>query len=791
MPVSAAPLNTTGQPILLPVPLILESKNAGNIDIRLDSEDRVGIRSEALIDTLRALMQESHLNVLIDAVERNPFFSAEYLEEFGYRVNFDSSLLQLEIRLPGQFRLKQSLSIGAAQNRYISSGDRPAQVSGHVNLYTSMRSRSVAGQSTADHSLSGDLATTMPRLGFATFESEFFLDDKDKLIRRGSRLKRDLAFKTMQLTAGDLYANGIGYLPSVPLLGLTLASDSVAKRGRRAFGNTINGPSFFLEQDSEVRLYVNDILKLRRQLPAGLYTLDEFAINPGFNRIQVEIEDPQGKVTSFASSAYTDAQLLPYGKSEMSLSAGYRSTFGNSGLEYTTSPVLTGFLRYGLAQSHTITGFAEVSEAIQLVGAQSIFAYRPGRFSISTALSHCDACSSTEQAGRALADFFLPRTSSGFGQRLALGLEYISPEFGLVTDTKPNSDRYRLNVNYARTLSHDWDLELDGGHKLQHDGESVANLGAALEFRAAQLTSRISSEADWSTNSKLDLTVSLQVNYRFDRLRSASATIHGDQYNASYRQQSRRSGVGAWNTELNVDSQQMEQQNFGVSANYTANRADLGVNHFTSNVGSDESISQSTSVVFGTAIAYSDGQLAVGRPIRDSFVIASAHESLKDNTIFLGRDKYGNYQAKTDWLGPALYSDAQRDTTNTINIDVDDLPLGYDLGSGLISVSPTYKSGYHRVIGSDATVTAVGTVLDDDGEAVSLATGEFSKVGDSSPAIKTVFTNSRGRFSVQGLSPGEWQLRLHGKYDHLRFVLTVPEGTVGLLRADALRPVEE
>ena len=63
--------------------------------------------------------------------------------------------------------------------------------------------------------------------------------------------------------------------------------------------------------------------------------------------------------------------------------------------------------------------------------------------------------------------------------------------------------------------------------------------------------------------------------------------------------------------------------------------------------------------------------------------------------------------------------------------------------------------------------------------------------GDSSPAIKTVFTNSRGRFSVQGLSPGEWQLRLHGKYDHLRFVLTVPEGTVGLLRADALRPVEE
>ena len=46
-------------------------------------------------------------------------------------------------------------------------------------------------------------------------------------------------------------------------------------------------------------------------------------------------------------------------------------------------------------------------------------------------------------------------------------------------------------------------------------------------------------------------------------------------------------------------------------------------------------------------------------------------------------------------------------------------PAGYDIGSGIDTVEPPYRSGYNITVGSDANVTAYG-VLSIDGTPASL-----------------------------------------------------------------------
>jgi outer membrane usher protein len=118
---------------------------------------------------------------------------------------------------------------------------------------------------------------------------------------------------------------------------------------------------------------------------------------------------------------------------------------------------------------------------------------------------------------------------------------------------------------------------------------------------------------------------------------------------------------------------------------------------------------------------------------------------------------------------------------------VDDLPVGYDLGAGAFDLFPAYKSGYRLTVGSDYTVTALGTLVDEHGEPIALLTGKAREEGREDGPTVTVFTNRAGRFGAQGLRPGRWILEMATE-PPTRFVINVPKDAVGLVKLDALRP---
>ncbi|MFN4041542.1 MAG: hypothetical protein ACK4I0_07770, partial [Brevundimonas sp.] len=113
--------------------------------------------------------------------------------------------------------------------------------------------------------------------------------------------------------------------------------------------------------------------------------------------------------------------------------------------------------------------------------------------------------------------------------------------------------------------------------------------------------------------------------------------------------------------------------------------------------------------------------------------------------------------------GPALAGVDRAYGVRRYEIEVDPLPQGYDLGSGLINAFPGFGDGYRVMVGSEASLTARGVLISDDGP-VALIGGVIQAADDPTDAVgKPFFTNRGGRFIADGLAPGRYRLMVGGE----------------------------
>ena len=257
------------------------------------------------------------------------------------------------------------------------------------------------------------------------------------------------------------------------------------------------------------------------------------------------------------------------------------------------------------------------------------------------------------------------------------------------------------------------------------------------------------------------------------------------------------SGPGSWNANIGLDRRPDTgggADNYGVngSINYTANRADISLSHYANAVGlNGAKVNETTSLTMGTAFAYADGAAAMGRPIGNGFAIVAPHENLKDSEVMVGgMSGPDRGYPSSDFLGPALYSDVSSYSAMRLPVDVNNLPTGYDLGNSTLEIFAPYRSGYKLIVGSDYTVAAYGTVVNEKGEPIPLLTGDAYEEGHPEGRHVQIFTNRAGKFGAQGLRPGRWLIDMATEPDKTRFIIDVPQGTVGMLKLDTLKPVK-
>jgi len=215
---------------------------------------------------------------------------------------------------------------------------------------------------------------------------------------------------------------------------------------------------------------------------------------------------------------------------------------------------------------------------------------------------------------------------------------------------------------------------------------------------------------------------------------------------------------------------------------YNANRFSTLLQHDAiADATSAEIQSQRSTYMVSTEVAFAGSSFAWGRPVGQRFAIISAHDTLDGSSVGASQSKDSTRrQGETGFFGPALVSAGNAYQLQSVYLDVEHLPSGYDIGTGQYDFVPGAASGFAVTVGSDASHVVVGNANGPDGKPLSLLGGEIRQHGKADAAPILVFTNKAGRFFAEGLAPGDYDMRLGASLEYL-IPLKVPADTAGTI----------
>ena len=782
-------INPSGRDVTLTVPAKDGAVYLGDIIITIDANDRIEFSAQRLLDLLANVVDPDVLRTLQGSFAGRTSLTPADFEASGIRIRYNPQDPGLELQIASERRASRTVQVSPLDRDRIGEFVQPAGFSAYVNIRGNL---DYLWEGPNDGFQSPifflDGAT---RIGGVVAESEAIYQPGSNGVdfqRLGSRLVYDDTRNLIRWTAGDLQAIARGFQSAPDIAGLSIfrsysvlqPQQIVRPRGDR---------SFRLERPSTVEIQVNGQIVRRVQLAPGVYNLRDFPFTQGANDIRLAVLDDTGRSEILRFNVFLDQSQLAKGLTEFGLYAGVEAPLDPDGPHYTDDFAVTGFVRHGFSDFLTAGANFQANGDSQMGGVEAVVATHFGTIAANFSISHIDSFGT----GRAALVTFqrLIQRRNGRSDSLSLFFESRSRNFGPMGTVIPsNPYDWEVGGGYSHAFSDNLYGGIDGRYSHGRDGSRDAwNLRGTMGYR---LNDRVSFTGDlrWEQDNLgrrvaglISATVRLgrysnaRADYdtRFDRARLSFNTLHGQ-------------GVGSYNISADV-----ERSNFGSGVNfvgnYYANRSELGISHFgTFDDDFGNSTNQRTSLRFATSIAFADKRLSMGRPIYDSFAIVTGHRALRDAPVIVDPSPYG-FTATTGAINAATHPSLSSYAERTITFDVPTAPPGFDLGQGSFRVFPPYRSGYLLEVGSSYNVTALGRLVNRDGEAVALLTGSAVELAHPEREPIQIFTNRDGRFGATGLAPGRWRIRMNDAA-HSLYVINVPDNGESIVRVGDLSPSE-
>jgi outer membrane usher protein len=829
----------------MPLPLLDADRKLGELVARIDPDDRIWVRRDVLVDMLSETIKPE----VAASVRALPATAGEIdlgtLARTGVELTFDRREVALRFAPKADLRTAQSLSLRnlPAQTRSAALS-RPALIAGylnmiggvdhlwrheaepersgvHLDLQSAVRLGSVVIENDASYDGIVD-PQTCPREAICTYEHE------SGFKRRRSRLVYDLPDRAIRMQAGDTMATTTGLQRISDMLGVAIEK-SPSQLQPDQLGQRQTSRKLLIERPSEVIIAVNGAILRQLRLQPGHYDLRDLALVAGNNQIDITVTDDTGVRRTIQHTTYFDQQLLAHGATEWSLAGGIPSYYRDGTRLYVEDAYVgSGFYRWGLSERVTAEASAQVDQNVRMIGAGALTGTPWGVLGVQTAFSQ----SSAGEGYAISVNWDLLRFRGLLSdiadgrESLRLSAEYRSRDFRLPGDFLTTASgliypqfNYWLRLMGSYTVPIGWGLSatLAARYQFANDDEPIlapnqvrgdrygidlAFSGPVTESVSGSLTLGYSNESylRYTRTSASSSDPEFRIMARaFVRLPDgAHVTASHDTLNrqtliSGYRAQG--NGVGRWETTVDAyNGDGTREASIGATAAYHGNRAEARIAHNTtlSELGWSGPTArlgqQRTSLRIGSSIAFADGKVGIGAPIRgQGFAIVDAHETLAGKDITVGTAEH--MRARADAWGPAVVTDLPAYSSTTLPVDVAELPLGYSLGAGTFDIVAPYKGGYALEVGSDHSVSAFGTLVDRGGAPLALRSGIAASAGAKARQV-TVLTNAAGRFAAEGLSAGRWTIEVSVDDSTLRYVLDVPKGTDGLHRAGLLRPTE-
>ena len=775
----------------LTLPLIFQGAYLGDVPVAAAVDGHISVNVDRFIGLLGERLSPEMTAALKLLAGGQQVVAIEAFVPAGVTVAYDTAKLELRVSIPIDKQGGQSLSAVEDNDRGRPSQAAIAPESYSASLTLTARQAYVwspdAARGWDPFRVSADFAGNLfGHEGLYLFaQGEYDEAASDPLHRGNAVLMYDDVANALRYSAGDVTPVPAGFQSSPILGGVSLQrqyGELQPFRNVRPSGLF----RFSLDRASTVDVVVNGTTIRTLRLEAGQFDLKDFPLFNGLNDVELYVVDEYGRRLIAAFSQFFSAKLLAPGIWEFGAGAGFpqsRDATGDALAYDDANLTVSSYARYGLFDDVTLGANFQVDRMQWLAGLELGWATPVGTLGVVTGWSDIDGLSSGHSY---LVSYEASAEEMWVMKNPQLNLSYLytSANFASVGTPVPDEPvAYELRGRFSAQLPYELGLGLSAsfaqGRALEPN-EARFGISLSRHLGFADLTA---SNERTERNGELDdnrflLSLSFPLSER-ENVR-ASFDSQNDQYQAEYSR-FQRNELGDYGVRASVLRDNDRLTGTGEFA-YNANRFAALLQHDAIADNAMTAIqSQRTSYTIGTQIALAGDDIAVGRPVGQRFAIVRAHETLEGSAVGVTQNKGSKgREAETDFFGPALVSAGSAYQPQSVYIDVEDLPAGYNVGTGQYELFPGPATGYAVTVGSDASHVVMGNLVGADGKPLSLLGGEVRAKNRKGFKPVLVFTNSTGRFFAEGLAPGKYDMVLGPALD-IVVPIEVPEGNKGVI----------
>jgi outer membrane usher protein len=673
------------------------------------------------------------------------FYALDALEGLTYRLDESTQTLAMQVP-PGLF---DATRLMGKETKF--SAPNPASLGGFLNYDV-----------TANHAQGQTNTNGLLELGgfgsWGTAQTSILASDLNgqaSAIRLDTTWTRDQPMQLNSLRFGDAISGTSSWGGAVRFGGVQWATNFSTQPNLISF--PLPGISGEAALPSTVDLYVDNALRMRRQVPSGPFSIEDLPVPSGRGDARIVVRDILGREQIITQPFDTSSRLLKQGLHDYSYEVGFvRRNFGIDSNNY-GRPVVVGTHRLGLTEQFTGEVHGELLGNQQTVGLGGVLMLpAAGVLSGSFAASHSDR---------------------GVGGFLGLGFRRQSRSFSFGVNTQFASQRFvklgmqpeqlaprQTSQAFVSLATTDYGaFSARYTQQAFHDQEdktivsgSYAREIASLGYLSMSVMRFLSGDAE----TVFSLNFSMLLGNRTSANISTSAKSGREQAQLQLgRSVPAGSGVG--------------YRLVAGAGDSDVRQADLNLQNQVGSYTLGASQASGQTAFRGSAnggIAFLGGSAFLSRRITDSFAVVKVPG-------YSGVGVYADNQlvARTDANGSALLPRLRPYQKNTVRIEQADLPMDAQIDAVQLDAVPYLRSGLLLKFPIKRSRGALLTVVLENGEP--LPAGALAQIiGDSVDENGVFPAGMGGELYLTGLAASN-QLRVTWLEQSCEFMLPFPEST--------------
>ncbi|WP_264877616.1 fimbria/pilus outer membrane usher protein [Vibrio agarivorans] len=773
----SAPSKLAAQEWLFPLPLYLGTLPLGNVQAYSDGVEVSAISKPSIDPMLQQILTEAAYRRFEHLGEK---MTVEQLDAIGVSVVMNASDLSLIMSIDSEAAREQQISFNNEYQKPIYSQAGFLAWHNIFNFSTDYQandsydnSDNYLGEWITSGNIGGVRGLNFETSGYASTGS---LTDSS-FYRGDAKLYVDNPDRPWRVSMGDVSLQSIGHIPSVELGGLAwerLYSEIQPTRNIQNGGTQ----AITLNESAELEVYVNDIFVSEFRLPPGRYLLDDLPLDAGSNDIRIEIRYVSGRTDTIVYSQFFNARLLREGISDFGVYAGLVSSIEDDKYEYDQNQTVgSAFYEYGVTDYLTVGANGVYHPDGNRAGAVVTLGTDWGNIGLRASSSYNKQQS--EQGGIVSLDYahqIWGADSYGL-PNFRLSAEYQTDYNAIPWGDVELDTGYSVTAGYLFDLSLNTDLNFNGSYESFDGYEDKWYLSGELGWQLDDWS--ISGGVEHEEDPNEDLS---DTRFIFSVAWSWSSETSDHSANVSYSstteklrarfQKSSNEYVGSYGYRLTAEGDEDTQTYSGLT-NYVGNRfnaeAEYGFTH------DEDNNSHDVSARISTALSVVDNNVGWGRPYSGSVAIINVHRSL-DADVYVNALADDEPESISTRAISNLASLDGGHVEAEVFVSSPDAPIGYNLGPSAHSVTAGSVTGHVIQVGSEASKTIIGTFTDSEGVPIELQQGRV----ENEDMTVSFFTNKAGRFVLEGIAAGDYQVWLDG-FDEPVGILTIQDDDTNLV----------